>query len=98
MGRGRCRSKARYTALMSAQAIPRRTASLIFTAGLFGTFALVTGLIGFRPRSHFNFVDSSRLIPGVWTNTIIWDQVAIGVGFLVLSTFLFFRTNRRLSR
>lgn len=70
--------------------------SLIFTAGTIGFFTLVTGLIGFRPRSHFNFVDSSRLIPGVWTGELIWEQISFGVGCLTLAAVLFYRTNRSL--
>ena len=81
---------------VAAQSALRRSASLVFTAAAFGLFALITGLIGFRPRRHFNFVTSGRLLPGEWTDQIIWDQVLVGAALLTVAAIVFYRVNRRL--
>jgi hypothetical protein len=73
---------------MRTGALPRRAASFVFTFGLFGVFAVSSGLIGYRPRR--------RLFAGVWSGTVLWDQVAIGVLCLALAGAVFVYTNRRL--
>ena len=73
---------------MRTGALPRRAASFVFTFGLFGVFAVSSGLMGYRPRRG--------LVGGVWSDTILWDQVAIGLVCLVLGVAVFVYTNRRL--
>ena len=73
---------------MKTGALSRRAASFVFSFSLFGVFALSTGLMGYRPQR--------RLFAGVWSETILWDQVAIGILCLSLAAAVFVYTNRRL--
>ena len=81
---------------MLARAALRRKTSFVFSFGAFGVFCLVTGLIGFKPRGHFTPFATSRLIPGVWTGAIIWEQVAAGCVCVAAAAFAMYRINRAL--
>ena len=75
----------------------RRMFNGAFTTGLVGFVSLLTGVSGYRLRQHFSF-DAMPWRPGTWTDQIIWGQVGFGMACLVISAFLIYRINQRLSR
>lgn len=83
---------------MAPLASGRRAAHYAFTASLVGLFCIVTGLIGFRPRQSFNFVTSSRLIPGEWFGGVLWGQVAVGLACLCVAAVMFHIADRQFAK
>ncbi len=73
---------------MRTGALSKRAASFVFSFSLFGIIALSTGVLGYRPRRRF--------FSGIWSDTVLWDQVAIGIVCLSLAVAVFVYTNRRL--
>ena len=58
----------------------------MFSAFAAGAFLVVTGSIGWNVSHLHGFFQGGR-----WAGGIIWWQVALGVGFLLLGTHLFRR-------
>ena len=75
----------------------RRSFTFVFTAGAFSLFLILTGLIGWRPPGQLNLVEAPWR-RGVWTGEILWGQIALGIGLLVVAGLVVARVNRHLSR
>jgi uncharacterized membrane protein len=82
---------------MASRRVNRNMFGLAFTAGAAAIFLIVTGVIGWQPPPNLNPA-ASTWRRGVWTDEIIWPQVALGIVFLLVAGFAVNRVNRRLSK
>ena len=82
---------------MPATRVSRHMFSATFAASLAAVALIVTGLIGYQPPPNLNPA-ALTWRTGAWTGGIIWEQVAVGLVFLVIAVVLVNRINRRLPR